>query len=965
MTVVASRAKGSSTPVPARDRLQNIICRGCSYYVAAILIAGTVLSLSLWYTANHSQSQRIDARLDRASELRHALLSVKAADTIQALQSLGSFIAITPTLTDTTFTKLIQQQQLAATTLDSLHWIPRSVAASRSSGRQSEERKRLSDQASLPSILDLKRITPSVPAEIQDQIGADYATLEASLRTGMVRSSAPYVTVNVPNAPSTIRVLLYLPVFSADSQPGYDSLRGFLVGVLQPLKLINQAFTDLPHLLLQVKASQGATEITYSQCADQKPHACDPVPALHRNLPLNIANTIWTMQYTPTKSYLDEFRTAYPAIVGLASLLLTFSTAFYLCSLTRRHKAIVSSNEQYHRLVQSVSDYAIYSLDKDGFITTWNSGAEQIKGYSDAEVIGKHFRMFYPKEAADCKAPENALITALKSGRFEEESIRIRKDGSMFWVNVVITPMFGNDGSHVGFSKVTRDISERKQAETKIEEQYLQLKEARNHAEKLREAAERATEVKSQFVAYVSHEIRTPLTSIIGFTEEVLTRLPESSEHTAQLNVVIRNAHHLLRLINDILDFSKIEAGKLDLDIREVSLLDIVDEVSLLMMPRARQKGIEFIIEKQFPLPALIRTDSTRFKQIVLNLVDNALKFTREGFVHISLEWAESEKKITINVRDSGIGISPEKQRLIFTSFGQGDASVNREFGGTGLGLYISKRLANELGGDITLASVPGQGSTFTATIVAEYSGTIDAEVARSARPKLADFRSDRAFKGRVLLAEDVVDTQKLLTMILRGHGLEVAIAQDGEEAVAKGMGEKFDLIFMDMQMPRMDGLAATQELRAKGFYGPIIALTANVAQARVDKCIGAGCDGCLAKPFERKALSEVLGLYLEPGEHPLDADAGQSFEKTAEHFRHSFSSHLTRLRRAWERRDFQFVKSSAHALAGAAAFAYPAVCKPLGRLENAAQAKEEAACSQTLLEIESLHQQELVQQNP
>ncbi|MDT8301826.1 MAG: ATP-binding protein, partial [Sedimentisphaerales bacterium] len=371
----------------------------------------------------------------------------------------------------------------------------------------------------------------------------------------------------------------------------------------------------------------------------------------------------------------------------------------------------------------------------------------------------------------------------------------------------------------------------------------------------------------------MSHEIRTPMNAIIGFTN-LLAESELTDEQKEHLNLVRDSSHNLLRLIDDILDLSKIEAQKVDVDIADCSLGQLLNSVESLMMPKAKIKGLNFKIIEEGRLPAQIRTDVTRVRQCLINLVSNAIKFTRKGHIYlkVSLQEIENTPFIRFDVEDTGIGISQEIRDEIFDTFVQADNSTSREFGGTGLGLAISKRLAELLGGQLTMTSEVGKGSVFSLTIPADVDITKQSFLDRKNIPHQIevdnndDEEKQVEFTGNILVAEDARTNQVLIKSLLKRLGLKVTIVEDGKQAVRKALTKKFDLIFMDIEMPNMNGYEATKAIRKEGLITPIIALTAYAMKGDDDKCFAAGCNEYISKPIEHKKLLQTLTKYLSEG---------------------------------------------------------------------------------------------------
>ncbi|NIA06630.1 MAG: response regulator [Actinobacteria bacterium] len=426
------------------------------------------------------------------------------------------------------------------------------------------------------------------------------------------------------------------------------------------------------------------------------------------------------------------------------------------------------------------------------------------------------------------------------------------------------------------------EITERKNAENalrkakeqaeragaEIQQINRNLKVSIERANLLAEEAMAADRAKSEFLANMSHELRTPLNSILGFSE-LLTQEELMAEQKEWLDTINASGQSLLALIEDILDFSKIEAGKLDIKIIECSLEKILAEVDSLLRPQATKKGLEFKVLPCAGLPAIIRTDPARLHQCLINLVNNAIKFTKSGYVHLllSLEERGDSSFIRFDVADTGIGISPDDQQLIFESFSQADCSSTRKYGGTGLGLAITKRLAELLGGEVVLRSELGKGSVFSLIIPSGVDAQSAAPLQKdsiSAQGQGHNKFPQQRFTGRVLVAEDNHTNQQFIELLLQKMGLETMAVADGRQAVDKATRESFDLILMDIQMPNMNGYEATKTLREKNVTTPIIALTAHAMVGDAEKCIEAGCDDYLPKPFDQQQLYEIMAKYLQ-----------------------------------------------------------------------------------------------------
>ena len=357
----------------------------------------------------------------------------------------------------------------------------------------------------------------------------------------------------------------------------------------------------------------------------------------------------------------------------------------------------------YQLLIESVRDYAIFVLDPEGRITTWNIGAERLKGYKASEIIGKHFSTFYGQEDIESRKPWRELEIVQREGRVEDEGWRIRKDGSRFWANVIITALRGDDGSLVGYAKVTRDLTERRLAELKAIDDARRLSES-----------EAANKAKAEFLAAMSHELRTPLNAIGGFAQLLSMGVhgPVTEQQKEDLDRISASQRHLLGIINDILNFSRIEAGRIEYHISRMDLKSTIESVFHMVYPLALNKDIKLDIEECPPGIAGLG-DMSKTEQILINLVSNAVNFT-EGGGKISIGCGFADSGVWIRVRDTGVGIPTEKQETIFEPFVQVGRSLTTSHRGTGLGLAISREMARGMAGDLTVESKPGEGSSFT-----------------------------------------------------------------------------------------------------------------------------------------------------------------------------------------------------------------------------------------------------------
>ena len=460
--------------------------------------------------------------------------------------------------------------------------------------------------------------------------------------------------------------------------------------------------------------------------------------------------------------------------------------------------------------------------------------------------------------------------------------------------------------------------------------------------------AERANEAKSRFLANMSHEIRTPLTSVIGYAEWLQNEDISAAERGEATASILRTGRHLLEIINEILDLSKIESDRIEIEEMMIMLGGLLKEVGRVVKMNARSKGIDFRINYEFPLPRWIITDPTRLKQILINLCSNAIKFTDKGSVTINVSSDCQTNKIEFTVTDTGIGIPADKIDTLFDSFTQADSSTTRKYGGSGLGLNISRSLARMMGGDIVVTSTINEGSSFTVYLpvgkaairdmaenLDELSVTgfdIGQQDEQNAMPSLS---------GTVLLAEDNPDNQRLVQFHLQRVGATLDIAGNGREAVERALENSYDLILMDMQMPEMDGVEAAELLRQAGYDIPIVALTANISREDRERCERAGFDDFLTKPFDKVRLNHVLKQYLKPatsdGREPVESSASvnEEMKKLTEQFVSDLPSRMGRISKALADQQWDELRTLMHQLKGASGgYGFAQLGKIAGRIE-------------------------------
>ena len=503
---------------------------------------------------------------------------------------------------------------------------------------------------------------------------------------------------------------------------------------------------------------------------------------------------------------------------------------------------------------------AVVVADDAGTAMLFNPAAKKLLGINiDAgpSFPLDQYTLYLPDGVTPVPQAHRPLARALRGDLFDGTEFLVRHEEGAAGKVVSATgrPLVDEDGTVRGGVVVFHDVTDRKREQAELH--------------RAKEAAEAANNAKSEFLANMSHEIRTPMTAIIGYTDKMLEENQSLSERQDSLQVIRRNGRHLLSLISDVLDISKIEAGQMTVERVWLELPQLVAEVISMMRPRVVEKGLEFAVTFDGPIPRRIQGDPTRMKQVLVNLNSNAVKFTPGGQVSLRAACDADGPSMIVRfeIKDTGIGMTPEQVARLFKPFTQADASTTRLFGGTGLGLTISRRLANLLGGDVAVESWDGIGSVFTATFDGGPAAGIEMvenlTEATLPAPALQEGSRQCRIYGKILLAEDGRDNQRLISAHLRDAGAEVVIAENGRVALELASSQAFDLILMDMQMPELDGYSAATELRRTGSTVPIIALTAHAMAEDRARAIASGCTDYLTKPIDKGHLLQTIYQHL------------------------------------------------------------------------------------------------------
>lgn len=528
----------------------------------------------------------------------------------------------------------------------------------------------------------------------------------------------------------------------------------------------------------------------------------------------------------------------------------------------RNHEeALRRSEERFRLLVEGVSDYAIFMLDVNGRVATWNVGAQRIKGYAANEIIGKHFSVFYPEDVRASGWPEHELKVATEQGRFVDKGWRVRKDGTQFWALVTITAVRDRHGKLVGFAKLTRDMTDSMRME-EMEEAHRRREEVLDAERNARIAAQRATRIKDEFLATLSHELRTPLSAIIGWTQ-VLQKAQDSgraADVARAVDVIDRNARIQIRLIDDLLDLNRIMTGKLHLETEQVSVATVVQAAVDATMPAARSMGVDLHVLLT-PEPLRVSGDGSRLQQIAWNLLQNAIKFTPPGG-RVDVELRRVDDQVELQVRDTGIGIPESFLPNVFERFSQQDGSASRVHGGLGLGLAISRQLVELHGGQIEARSAgTNQGATFTVRLPLSV---FQAEEERAERLLVDETRASenqalpRLDGMYAYVVDDEDDALELICRILADQGAKVSAFSCAQDLLDALQTSRPTVVISDIGMPKMDGFQMIKALRATepaGSRVPALALTAFARPEDRKQALLAGFQGHLAKPFDAGEL--------------------------------------------------------------------------------------------------------------
>lgn len=532
----------------------------------------------------------------------------------------------------------------------------------------------------------------------------------------------------------------------------------------------------------------------------------------------------------------------------------------------RRAEDRLRESEESYRTIVDLANEGIWKIDESGRTRFTNRRLIEMLTSTDSSSAHRDLLQSSIWDFLDTSSlvEFEAAWFALKDGKRQQFDCAFRRtDGTLLWALVSSSPLHDQTGQFIGSLHLLTDVSARRTAEE-------ELKRAMT-------LADDANRAKSQFLANMSHEIRTPLGAVLGFAELLLDESQSTKQRAECVTAIKRNGDLLLSLINDILDLSKVEAGRLDIEAAPFSLLELITEVKGLFQTHADAKGLVLQIESCGDLPQDIVSDSNRLRQILFNVIGNAVKFTSTGRVHA--RFFSRHEHVVVHVHDTGPGIRPEDAARLFTPFTQADTSITRKYGGTGLGLVLSRNLARALGGDVVLIqSSAHEGSLFEISIRKSLlrvdrsiSDVIDTQLQKQLQNSIVTAPCPSANPAypphlenvEILMVDDSEDSRLLLQRLLQPTNAILTMAENGEEGLRKALDGRYDVVLMDIQMPVMDGYEATRRLRAKGYRGPIVALTAHAMKEERTRCLAAGCTEHVVKPVTRQNLLETIARVV------------------------------------------------------------------------------------------------------
>ena len=869
--------------------------------LAAVAMLGCLVSLTLFITLRRQEDQWIDAQFRFDAQLRINAIERELAANLAAMEALGAFYAGSENVERVEFFEFTDVFLRGNSGIAALAWAPRESEDGSYSQPSTEESKSDEESEAYPTLAACFPVAYLVPYDYRFlKEGRDIGEIKelheamVAARDSGYRTLTSSVYLHDKQESGGQNVFAFMPVYDRlaptdTAEQRREHLVGFYVGVFRIDVLMDRAIGFASRLGIDVQVFDYTLPVgsawTHLRPSPSRTKQFRPIqdPRLLEGecpglgAPVNVSGCHWFIVCTPTEVYRKNLQRPLPLVSLIASLLVTVLLMLYLNDILsraekverlvfKRTKELQAANVQLaqemqerERATQDLRDSeALYSSlvenlpvhvlrkDRTGQFTFANRSFCQLLGKSFGEIVGKSDFDFYPQELAEKYRTDDESV--LETGELFEAEEQNQQDGTTRYVHVMKSPVFDAAGSIIGTQAIFWDVTARKEAEFALEQ--------------AKESAESASRAKSAFLANMSHEIRTPMNAILGMTELVLSdRL--TSRQREYLSVVRESGEALVTVINDILDFSKIEAGKLDIRCEPFDLHDALGSTMKFLAVRAHEKSLELVYRVAPSVPRHVIGDSTRLRQVLVNLVGNAIKFTENGEVVLDVTRLRADDEyvwIELRVTDTGIGIASEKLAAIFEAFEQADTSTTREFGGTGLGLAITHKLAELMGGSITVASDEGYGSCFRVSLPFEQ---VDEEVVPTS--------DDRFGTLRVLVVDDNDSNRRVLAEIIESWGgaaLGVPDAPDAISAIrtATDEGRPFDVVLVDSTLPNPDGFSLAEEIIGDGgLVGQVVMmLTSRDRPGDISRCERMGVAAYLSKPLKRSELFNILMARIE-----------------------------------------------------------------------------------------------------